>query len=203
MWGTPSLPYHPPHPPPPARQPARPPALLPPLPPSRPLSLSLLPHLLSRTPTAHDSSPTPRPPADDTVDPLAISQFRSLRSSISPPCATALAFHHIPMAEMAGVPPSRGHAGVFDAAVRAGMTPWWASLLSPVIRLLPQSLVVGSSKRPCGLFDALKEARIPAAFCGHDHYNDYVAARDGVYMCYGRVTNNCPPQKIHKHRTVA
>jgi len=28
----------------------------------------------------------------------------------------------------------------------------------------------------------------PAAFCGHDHHNDYVCAKNGLHMCYGRVS---------------
>ena len=127
----------------------------------------------------------PPPFPDDTVDEAAIDGFKRLSASLSPGCATALAFHHIPMQEMAGLEPLRGHSGIFDAAVRAGMAPWWASLLAPIIRLLPQRLVVGSSKKPSPLFEALCEAKIPAG-------DDRLVARelDLIPSCLPRLAND-------------
>ena len=122
---------------------------------------------------------------DETVDEAAIDGFKRLSASLSPGCATALAFHHIPMQEMAGLEPLRGHSGIFDAAVRAGMAPWWASLLAPIIRLLPQRLVVGSSKKPSSLFEALCEAKIPAG-------DNRLVARelDLIPSCLPRLAND-------------
>ena len=53
--------------------------------------------------------------------------------------------------------------------------------------------MVGASKLNSGLFDALLESRVQATFCGHDHFNDAVMRRRGLWLCYGRVGSCTPP----------
>eukprot|EP00959_Pyramimonas_sp_CCMP1952_P140561 2941364-Pyramimonas_sp.AAC.1 len=46
------------------------------------------------------------------------------------------------------------------------------------------------------LFDALARGTVPpvvATFAGHHHYNDAVVEKDGVWLCYGRVSGYTPP----------
>jgi len=38
-----------------------------------------------------------------------------------------------------------------------------------------------------------KNKNIVATFCGHDHYNDAVMRREGIFLCYGRVSSRTPP----------
>jgi hypothetical protein len=77
---------------------------------------------------------------------------------------------------------------------RAGMTPGWVCHLSPLIKLLGRNRVVGCSTRNTGLFQQLAASGVVrATFCGHDHMNDFVVRRDGVYMCYGRCSSFSPP----------
>ena len=62
------------------------------------------------------------------------------------------------------------------------------------VRLIDRHRVVGCSTRNSGLFDAFVQSRsLTAAFCGHDHYSDAVSYKEGIYLCYGRVSSYTPP----------
>jgi len=40
-----------------------------------------------------------------------------------------------------------------------------------------------------GFFQAMKRKKdIDAVFVGHDHWNDFVSQKDGIWLCYGRVS---------------
>lgn len=57
-------------------------------------------------------------------------------TSLGPKCAADLVFFHIPLPEMGYCQPVCGTEGLFDAAVRVGMAPWWAGFASPLIKVL-------------------------------------------------------------------
>lgn len=61
-------------------------------------------------------------------------------------------------------------------------------------QLIGMHRVVGCSKLNTGLFEKLSAApNVRAAFCGHDHTNDFVVKRGDVFMCYGRTSSFSPP----------
>ncbi len=112
--------------------------------------------------------------------------------NMSPP--PGLAFFHIPLPEYAGIRPVCGRLGLFDAALCKGLVPWPASRVPWLVKALGLHRVVGSSKKNSGLFtEFVRQGNVLATFCGHDHYNDAVMLRQGIYLCYGRVGSRSPP----------
>jgi len=71
----------------------------------------------------------------------------------------------------------------------------------PLVEYKTSSILIGKrGEEPCtpqhnsGFFKAIQEKRdIHAMFTGHDHWNDYVAELDGVWLGYGRVTGYTEP----------
>mmetsp|Transcript_5382 Transcript_5382/g.7593 ORF Transcript_5382/g.7593 Transcript_5382/m.7593 type:complete len:413 (-) Transcript_5382:92-1330(-) len=105
-----------------------------------------------------------------------------------------LAFFHIPLPEYGYVKPVKGTLGLFDAARHKGIVPKIAKIAPWLVKLIGQHRVVGSSMLDSGLFNAMaKNKNIVATFCGHDHYNDAVMRREGIFLCYGRVSSRTPP----------
>jgi hypothetical protein len=46
--------------------------------------------------------------------------------------------------------------------------------------------VVGCSTLNSRLFEAFVASKtMTATLCGHDHYSDFVACKQGIYLCYG------------------
>jgi len=69
-----------------------------------------------------------------------------------------------------------------------------AKLFPSLVKLAGSHRVVGSSRLDSGLFrEMARRANVVATFCGHDHYNDAVMRRDGLFLCYGRVCSRTPP----------
>ena len=136
-----------------------------------------------------------------TFSAAAVSGVRSLAASHSlAPSAMSLCYFHIPLPQSGGVTPAHGTAGLFDAALNSGAVPKPFCWMPWLLRLLGKHHVVGSSKLESGLFDALLEynangGRVRACFYGHDHYNDSIVERDGIFLCYGRVGGFTPPCK--------
>jgi hypothetical protein len=142
----------------------------------------------------------------DTFAPAAVRGFQALACPEKyattkrdkqhlPEAATELGIFHIPLPEYAHLDPVVGRLGVFEAVTRAGMLPWplgyWP--LPQLIKALRQHRVVGCSTLNSGLFHAMLDSRVAATFCGHDHYNDAVMRRGGLWLCYGRVGSFTPP----------
>uniref|UniRef100_A0A7S2TS17 Calcineurin-like phosphoesterase domain-containing protein n=4 Tax=Lotharella oceanica TaxID=641309 RepID=A0A7S2TS17_9EUKA len=105
-----------------------------------------------------------------------------------------LAFFHIPLPQYRYNHPISGKLGLFDAARTKGQVPLVAQYLPWIVKLFGAHRVAGSSMLESGLFESFsREGNVKATFCGHDHYNDAVMWRDGVYLCYGRVCSYTPP----------
>jgi len=120
---------------------------------------------------------------------LSKSEFKEEKEKV-----LGLAFFHIPLPEYAYLKPIRGDVGLFDAALTKGNVPAIARWAPWLVRLTGLNRVVGSSKINTGLFDHIQQSgNIVATFCGHDHFNDAVYERNGVYLCYGRVSSWTPP----------
>ena len=131
----------------------------------------------------------------EPVHPAAIAGYESLSLSGSlAPSVTELAFFHVPLPEYACYRPLAGTQGLFDARTRVGVIPRPWCWLPRLARLVGRHQEVGCSLVNTGLFDALvRVGRVRATFCGHNHYNDYVTLRCGVYLCFGRVSGLSPP----------
>uniref|UniRef100_A0A7S3ZHZ3 Calcineurin-like phosphoesterase domain-containing protein n=2 Tax=Lotharella globosa TaxID=91324 RepID=A0A7S3ZHZ3_9EUKA len=105
-----------------------------------------------------------------------------------------LAFFHIPLPQYMYNHPISGTLGLFDAARNKGQVPRFARYFPWLVKLFGADRVAGSSMLDSGLFESFsREGNVKATFCGHDHYNDAVMWRDGVYLCYGRVCSYTPP----------
>jgi len=71
----------------------------------------------------------------------------------------------------------------------------------PIVEYKKARVLIGSKgEEPCtpkynsGFFQAIQQKRdIQAMFTGHDHWNDFVAELDDVWMGYGRVTGSTAP----------
>ena len=136
------------------------------------------------------------------VAPAAIAEYDAL-SAVLPPCAAELAYVHVPLPEYATSRLVAGKCALFAARLRAGMVEahwrWLASIFGVrgallVARLTGHDRAVGCSKVNTGLASALRRARtVRAVSCGHNHFNDYVAAFGGLYLCFGRVSGITPP----------
>mmetsp|Transcript_42020 Transcript_42020/g.116007 ORF Transcript_42020/g.116007 Transcript_42020/m.116007 type:complete len:393 (+) Transcript_42020:86-1264(+) len=130
-----------------------------------------------------------------TFDPFAVEAYKQISSSHEP-AACELAYFHIPLPQAAGLVPVVGQSRLFDAALHAGMVPlpWRWQPFTTLVRLLGKDRIVGASKLESGLFDAFVDlGRVRACFFGHDHINDAVYLRNGLYMAYGRVGGTTPP----------
>ena len=138
----------------------------------------------------------------ETISPQTVSAFAEISKSTlrSAPLLADLVFFHIPLPEYNDCEPIVGRCGLFDALVTAKQLPAPWKFCPWFVRAVGKDRVVGCSTLNSGLFDALVESRAlqpgattMAAFCGHDHYNDFVAYKRGLYLCYGRVSSFTPP----------
>lgn len=134
----------------------------------------------------------------DPVAPTVVDSFRELsRAGVLPATKHSLMYFHIPLPEYGGLAEVAGHQGLFDAAVNSGAAPsvtQWR-IVAWMVKAFGFHRVVGCSTVNTGLFDAIAASgtKVRATFCGHDHANDFVALRKGVYLCYGRVSSFTPP----------
>jgi hypothetical protein len=132
-----------------------------------------------------------------TFSPAAVAGYRALSSSRElAPSALGLAFFHIPLPEYEGLVPLVGKNGLFDAGLRGGKVPFPFNYqpFSALVRALGKDLVAGCSRLNSGLFRAMVEHNnVRACFVGHDHHCDWIARREGIYLCYGRVGGFTPP----------
>jgi len=71
----------------------------------------------------------------------------------------------------------------------------------PIVEYKKARVLIGSKgEEPCtpihnsGFFSAVQQKRdVQAMFTGHDHWNDFVAETDDIWMGYGRVTGSTAP----------
>jgi hypothetical protein len=118
----------------------------------------------------------------------AVAAYERLSGTL-PRCAAELAYVHVPLPEFATATIVAGACELFRARLRAGMLPAVWRWLPGLARLLGHERVVGCSRVNTGLFAALVRARrVRALSCGHNHFNDFVAAQQGV-----RRPNLSPP----------
>ena len=148
----------------------------------------------------------------DPIEPEVVASYTALSSQKEFMQRTQLVFLHIPLPEYAGLPALRGVNGLFNAALTKGIVPFPWNHVPWLVRYFGRDRIVGCSLINTGLFEAVKfndtklkqfavaqphkstTAPVTSAmFCGHDHYCDAVMKRDGVYLCYGRISSTTPP----------
>ena len=144
-----------------------------------------------------DSGPNAGPEKKyEPVSPAAVAEYERLSSSCMLPRAAAeLAYVHIPLPEYAEATIVAGTDALYEARLRIGAVPLpWAWVPPSLVRALGLHRTVGCSRVNTGLFDALaRGGRVAALSCGHNHFNDFVAHKQGVYLCFGRISGVSPP----------